>query len=477
MNASHINFIPHHEPLPHTEPKRPKWRFFLIVIIGLMLVGGCITRSIVGEYAPQDPSQYDPATLEAKKPEGFINRIANLVFSKENTLDGYSDDRINILLFGIGGTGHEGPFLTDTIILASIKPSTGQIAMLSIPRDLGVKIPGHGWKKINNANAFGEVEKTGSGPEFATKVIEDTFDLKVNYYALVDFKAFSEIIDEVGGVSINVENSFSDQMFPTLNYGYQTVEFNRGIQTMNGETALQYVRSRHGNNGEGSDFARAKRQQKVLFALKEKLFSFSTLLNPLKINNIKNSLQNHINTNMQFSDIMAFMQLVKNLNTKEIITTVLDDSPGGYLQNGTSPEGSFILSPKSGNFDDINFLIENIFEKQVPTKNNTPKQAEPKISYTAANVEIQNGTWIAGMAARMKKRLEDKKFSITTIGNSLTRPQTESGIYKITNLDTADLISALQTELHIPVKQKPPTDIQISTTTDILILLGTDIEE
>ncbi len=475
MEAGNVNFI-HNQGFKQDEPPRSKRWLFLILVLFILFTAGCITRQIVGEYEPQDPGQYDPITLEPKSPDGLFKKLSHFVFSKENNLEGYSKDRINLLLLGMGGIGHDGPFLTDTIIIASIKPSTGQIAMISIPRDLGVKIPGHDWGKINNANAYGEAKKSGTGGKLATEVIEKTFDIDIHYYARVDFKAFEEIIDEVGGLTINVDRGFEDPMYPAENYEYQTLDFSAGIQTMYGERALQFVRSRHGNNGEGSDFARARRQQKVLFALKEKILSFSTLINPLKINNIKNSLERHITTDMDFADIMAFVKLIKELDTSSIITMVLDDSPTNFLDNGYTAGGSFILTPKTGNFDDISNMIENIFAKE-KTNNDTPKQDKPQIDYSYANIEIQNGTWSVGMAARMRKRLEDKNFYIETIGNAEEKPIETSGIFKLSDKNVSDIVSALQTELHIPVKEYPPKNVQATSTTDILVLIGNDITE
>jgi polyisoprenyl-teichoic acid--peptidoglycan teichoic acid transferase len=477
MNAENVNFLKTHKPLYETEPRKPRWFLFLLILLGVLIIGGCITRAIVGEYAPNDPDKYDPVTLEPKSPDGFLKKITYFVFNKENQLEGYKDDRINLLLLGMGGLGHDGPFLTDTIIIASIQPSTGKIAMISIPRDLGVKIPGHGWYKINHAGAFGEAEESDNGAKFAAEVIEKTFDIDIHYFSRVDFMAFEEIIDEVGGLKINIANSFVDHMYPADNYEYQTIEFFKGVQTMDGDTALKFVRSRHGNNGEGSDFARARRQQKIIFALKEKLLSFETLVNPIKINNIRKSLEKHITTNLDFSEIMSLVRLARELNTGEVVTVVLDDSPQNYLKNGYSSNGAFILEPKDGNFDKINDMIKNIFVNGETKRDDTPTQPEPKIDYSGINIEIQNGTWTAGMAARMKKRLEDKDFIINEISNTEEKPILYSGIYQISNKKASDVTQALQSELHVPIKESPPKNVQATSTTDILIILGNDIKE
>lgn len=466
-----INFL--HQQTEIIKPKKPKWLIFLIIFIILLTIG-FLARNIVGEYAPNDPEAYDPETLEAKKPEGFFKKISNLVFTKENQLKGQKDDRINILTLGIGGVGHDGPYLTDTIMIISIKPSTGQIAMISIPRDLEINIPGYGYSRINFANAFGENKNPGEGSLTTKKIIEEAFDLDLHYYLRMDFKAFEEIINEVGGITINVDNNFIDQLYPAANNEYQTIQFNKGIQTMDGKTALIFARSRHGNNGEGSDFARSKRQQKIILALKEKVLSFSTLTNPIKINNIRKTLEKNIRTDIEFSDIMSLLKMLKELDTQNIIHLVIDNSENDFLKNSFTANGAFVLQPVTGNFDNISKTIKNIFEEIKAEKNNTPQQERPIL--TSANIEIQNGTWIVGMAARMEKRLTDKNFLVTQIGNTNNRPIEKSGIYKITDKNLFDNLKTLAEETHIPIKEKLPEGIQVATTTDILLIIGTDFD-
>lgn len=457
--------------------KRPGERsyFFTGLVVVLLLLAGCVTYAIIPHDSSNNPEDYDPVTLEPKEPDSLIGKLKQFIFKRDTVLAGEKDDRINILLMGMGGPGHDGPYLTDTIMIASLKPSTNQVAMISIPRDLGVSIPGYGWHKINHANAYGETEKSNWGAAFATEVIEDTFDVDIQYYARIDFTAFKEVIDEVGGLSISVDQGFVDYLYPTPNDEYQTLTFIPGVQTMDGERALQYSRSRHGSNGEGSDFARARRQQKVILALKEKIFSFSTLANPIKINGIINSLDRHITTNMEFADIIAMLKLGKELDTSSVIRLVLDSSPDGYLQNAFTTTGSFILEPKSGSFKEINHLITNIFESELPEYVETPAQTNPE--YQPANVEIQNGTWRAGMATRMKKKMEDRGFSISTIGNSNDRPQESSGIFSVSTSAPTDVLQGLVQELHIPIKEAPPIGTNYASSTDILIILGENFNE
>lgn len=459
--------------------------FFLAIVL---LIGGigCV-RLLFGEPVVQDPQAYDPVTLEPVKPEGFFQRVKHFVFAKDVKLEGQRKDRINILLLGQGGPGHDGPYLTDTIIIASIRPSTNELAMISIPRDLLVKIPEHGEQKINHANAFGESVGKDKGPILTQQVIEETFGQPIHYHVRVDFKAFEEMLDEVDGVTVEVDRSFTDTQYPGPNDTYQVVSFHKGLTTMDGETALQFVRSRHGNNGEGSDFARSKRQQKVILALKEKILSFETLANPVRLASILDTLGDHVVTNMQFSDMITFMKMAKDVDTNNIITLSLDSGPQGYLKNGVSAIGAFILEPVEGNFDSINYAIEQIFDAPPEVRIvETPKQEAPQIDknpiamqapLTSDVVEVKNGTWRAGLAARIKKRLADLGYAVSGIGNTNERPYLKSGIYALTDEAKSETLQALKHELNIPLKEIPPLAESGATSTDILIILGEDFVE
>lgn len=475
MEDKHINFLYREEPPMLATPKTKKWRVFLIFAFFAFILSAFWTAKAIFNEPVNDPTAYDPTTLEPKKPEGFFKQITNYVFSDEYHLKGYSDDRINILLLGISGPGHDGPYLTDTIMIASLKPSTGQIALISIPRDMQIEIPGRGLWKANHAESFG-MENGGNGPAYAAKIISDTIGINLPYYAQVDFQAFLDIIDYVGGVTVNVDRSFADEMYPTAGGGYQTVVFKAGEQTMAGNTALKFARSRHGSAGEASDFARAKRQQKVIFALKKKIMSASTLANPIRISKIIDTLQKHIATNLQFADIMYLLKLSQKINTTQVITAVLDNSVNGFLVAGTGAGGAYILTPQTGDYKAIRTYIEDIFTIGKTTVNDTPAQTLPptESKFPPANVEVQNGTWTMGLAARLKKRLEDRGIIITTVGNSEIRPQAQSAIFNLTKKDLLDQMQILQNELQLPIKKDLPAGLKPATSTEILVLIGED---
>lgn len=293
---------------------------------------------------------------------GFFQQFTRLVTQTDEQIKGESDDRINILLLGIGGPGHDGPYLTDTMIVMSYQPSSDRVAMISIPRDLVVDIPGYDFRKINNVLSIGrDNDYPGGGEALTVKVVSDLLNLPIQYYARVDFNGFAEVIDQVNGVTVNVETSFYDPLYPDNNYGYDPISFKKGVQEMDGATALKFARSRHGTNGEGSDFARAARQQKIIYALKEKLLSFGTLSNPLKISDILESLGSHSQTNMEVWEIVRLAKLASDVPAGSIVNRVIDSSPTGLLKNATGLGGAFILIPRDETYGDLRFFAKNIF--------------------------------------------------------------------------------------------------------------------
>jgi LCP family protein required for cell wall assembly len=416
-------------------------------------------------------------------------------------LEGQKDDRVNILLLGMGGPGHDGPYLTDTNMVISIKPSTKEAAILSIPRDLGVRLPSYGLEKINHANSYGESKKPGQGGDYARQVFADTLKVDIPYYIRIDFKAFVDIVNAVGGVNIDVEKPFTDEMFPGPNNSYQTIQFMAGPQLMDGEKALEYARSRHGGNGEGSDFARARRQQRVIAALKEKLLSFGTYTNPLTVQKILNSLSAHLTTNLDFGQIMYLAALAREIQNSPR-TLVLDNSNSGFLYSDTSPSGAYLLLPKTGNFSDITLAFENIFNSDpnqplAPTKTfNTPEQKYVNSTplFNTAKIEIQNGTWVMGLASRMEKHLSESGFSIMSVGNSSLRPIAHTTIFIINPNVSKEIVTSLSNQLNAVVSTTLPDWLKEGYNTDttsalqnskpkynkdadILLILGTDTNE
>lgn len=297
----------------------------------------------------------------------FIEAAKNIVASQRKTLKGEERERINVLLLGVGGEGHSGKYLTDTIILASINPKTLQTSLLSIPRDLYVEIPDSRIRtKINAVYTYGLRSSNKNSNEAVNslkKIVGEITGQPVDYYITLDFEGFKKIVDDLGGVDVEVEDDIIDTRYPGPNFSYQTFEIKKGWHHLDGETALKYSRVRH---TKGGDFGRASRQQQVLASAKKKALSLEFFANPLKLNNLLNDLGEHLKTDIHFDEIPSFLGLTKNINVYQTTNKVLDAwSEDSLLASSHTPLGgvmAYILIPRIKNYSQIQELAKNIFD-------------------------------------------------------------------------------------------------------------------
>jgi len=355
MKEYRVNLIDGIRPQIESEIKRPKkklpifWRIIIFLLV------------IVAFYSSQIFF-----TQESVLPQlgrlSFWGGIAKFFFHQDKILKGELSDRINFLILGMGGAEHEGPYLTDTIILASLKPNQKRVALISIPRDLYVPSEDFGWQKINTINALGMAKKK-DGILASKKIVENLFEIPIHYWIRIDFQGLAKIIDSLGGVEIEVEKGFIDNLYPAPGFKYQTIVFEKGKQIMNGERVLQYVRSRHGTNGENSDFARMKRQQKVIMAIKNKLEKNGPLSSPNKILELYNFYNKNVTTNLELVEIIKLTKLVKQIPEENIITHTFEIGPEKELISEIANNGAYILKPKSGDFGELAKIVKNIFNQ------------------------------------------------------------------------------------------------------------------
>jgi LCP family protein required for cell wall assembly len=402
----------------------------------------------------------------------LFDTLRSLLSSDDDALSGAENDRINLLLLGVGGDGHDGAQLTDTIIFTSLRPSDKAVGMMSIPRDLTVPVSNEGWRKINAVNALAEAKEKGSGPVATSQILSSLLDQEVNYYVKVDFDGFAELIDELDGLNIYVEKTFSDYEYPIhgmedANCGsttqtdeagetievpfyscrYETLSFQEGWTQMDGETALKYVRSRHGNNGEASDFARSRRQQNLLIALKEKILDLNTLSHPSRITAILKALEEHIQTNLTIGELLILGREYGNIDRGQIANQVLDTAEDGPLY-ATSMNGAYVILPKNDDWTPIQNLAANIFSQTTSTDSVAiNSQFVPQF----IKVEIQNGTTISGLAFQASQLLSAQGFEIVKIGNAEDRSFEHTIIYDLTNGEKADELKNLQKTLEAEV--------------------------
>lgn len=272
---------------------------------------------------------------------------------------GIAADRVNILLIGIGGDAHVGggKDLADTIILASFKPSTRQVALISVPRDLYVKMGRYGKHRLNMAHAIGNQSGyPGGGPALTIDTVEDVFSQPVHGFVRVDFAAFEKIIDDLGGVDIEVQRGFYDYLFKD---GFQA-----GRQHMNGERALRYARYRYVNGPEGDNYARELRQQQVIAAVQEKLRGRSPndvlpLMRALK------TLSAHTDTNLTTAQMAWFYQKFHTIDQSQVRSVSLKPFMEEF-ELRTIAEAGEAVRPRGGDFRELRALTAKIFSSMEP---------------------------------------------------------------------------------------------------------------
>lgn len=313
----------------------------------------------------------------------------------------------NILLMGYGGAGHEGAYLTDTMMVAHIDTKTKKATLISIPRDIWVNVPTNSkdpfHSKINAVYQMGLFPKNypdlpekyqseqGAG-ELVGLIINQVTGLAVDNYIAIDFAGFEKTVNTLGGIDVPVAVTFDDPEYPLTGHEddlcgkqesdlpelekiatdspeiafpcrYENLHFDAGIQHMDGATALKFVRSRHSEQ-DGGDFARARRQQLFLEALKKEVISIGFLP---KIIPLMDDLADHIHTDID--PIFANKLLLSSQVGDEYVQQqfVLDDE--NYIKVGRSAIGQFILIPKAGidKWETVHKALQNFIQGITPS--------------------------------------------------------------------------------------------------------------
>lgn len=301
------------------------------------------------------------------KKMSFFQRIGSLFSASHAKLIGEDLSQINILLLGVGGEGHDGPFLTDTIILAQIRPDNGKVALTSIPRDYLITLPKNNEKiKINAVFAEGYYRNNKNfvqAGKWAMQAVEKISGLQIPYFTVIDFSGFKKAVDEIKGVDIYVEREFTDSEYPNDTFGYiPPITFQAGKIHMDGKTALIFARSRHGNNNEGSDFARSQRQQKVIGAFKQKILDLNLIKDSGTLNRLLGLLAEHFHTNLELGELLRLHTLVKENNINQFLSTSLDPETHLICPRTLEETGAWVLVPcESKNDHDIENFFKNAF--------------------------------------------------------------------------------------------------------------------
>lgn len=262
--------------------------------------------------------------------------------------DGQS--RFTVLLMGLdrrpGETGLA--YRTDTLLLVSIDPISQAIGILSIPRDLYVEMPGYSeMQRVNSPMVYGEIRQPGYGPVLAMQTVQYNLGIRVHDYIAVDFNAFIALVDAIGGIDIKVDYPISDPQYPDMYYGYDPFYITAGQHHLDGKTALKYARTRHGD----SDFERAKRQQQVLYAVRDRVFDLNLLPRLIvQAPTLLGSLKDNVYTGMSVEPMIKLAWYLKDIPRENIRTGVIDSK---YTITWTTPQGAQVEIPNRRNIGQL----------------------------------------------------------------------------------------------------------------------------
>jgi LCP family protein required for cell wall assembly len=407
-----------------SKPKNPlKSNWLLIGLVAAFLLAGIATvwltfsavKDLVSTWnltSPPGMVLENPQEGNATLPEELTNQGETPLQSAGGppSVPWDGNSRVNVLVMGMDARDAESDDIprTDTMLLLSMDPESRTAGMLSIPRDLWVEIPGFDYSKINTAYRMGEVYNVpGRGPGLAINTVENLLGMEIDYYAIVDFHAFENFIDELGGVTVNVpEKIVVDPL------GKQNTEtLKPGEHLMPGYLALAYARSR---NSSGSDFDRAKRQQQVVMAIRDQILQAEML--PTLIKNspaIYQSLSAGISSNLTLMQLVRMAWVAQQIPEENIRQGVIGVDQVDFA---FSYDGQDILRPLP---DQILQLRDQIFSLSGPIVPMAPQEdTQTLVDEEYATVLVLNGTFTAGLASQTADYLRDAGLTVTEPGNA-----------------------------------------------------------
>lgn len=339
------------------ETKKPALPWWVIGIIGTILLFIVIITIFLWSYISRFEAASEVSAVN------ILDEVRNGLKHKPFEIKG----RYTILILGIDEIANqrEGSLLTDTMILATIQES-GVVTLISLPRDLWIDSLK---TKVNALYYYGETGEDSTGPQLVSTVVEDITGIKVDYYVLVSMETVKNTVDAVGGIPIDVPESFSDPLFPRsdidtasvdLSALYETVSFSAGEHIFDGEMALKYIRSRHSTNtAEGNDMARTRRQQAVIGALVNAISSKRVLLDPTRAGALLRQF-NRMNTDLDLTTLVSLGRALAGktvtLNTTQI-PIVENGSPGIIYVPPISKYGQWVFEPVDPSFEQLQFWV------------------------------------------------------------------------------------------------------------------------
>jgi LCP family protein required for cell wall assembly len=402
----------------------------------------------------------------------------------ESLPDWEQQERVNILLLGIDKRPDEQYARTDTMILVTIDPATGRAGMLSIPRDLWVTIPGYGENRVNTAHYMGDKNGyPGGGPALAMKTVQYNLGVPVHFYVRVDFGGFRRIVDTLGGIDIDVPQTINDPKYPDDNYGYDPFYIEAGPQHLDGYTALKYARTRATS---GADFDRARRQQTVLFAIREKALAIGVVP---KIPELWATMADTVQTDLQLVDILELAKLSDEITSEDIQGSVIDYTMTVDYKTNT---GAQVLLPVR---EKIRPVIDSMFSSPEPAGPPPTATPDPAIAAQAqaqaeaeaqrraeiaaalqsegSKIVVQNGTPREELAATTAGYLREQGFTVVQFGPADRTDYPRTVIVDYTGKTYALM---LLTDIFNVAEENIRRSPNLKSDVDIRVIIGADFQ-
>lgn len=420
------NTIPFELP-PRAPRQRHRVRRFLLILLTLVILLLVLPTGV--------------AVMAYEQPR-LVHPLTSLILPVQpGAIPWNGTDRITILAMGVDQRTTEPPH-SDTMMLISLDPVSRHVNMLSLPRDLWVNLPESSAAKINSAITIG-------GPRYAAFAVDSALGVPVNYYAVLKFTGYRDLVDALGGVTVDVKTAISDPTYPAdVGYGFDPLYIPAGVQHMNGTTALKYVRTRH-DDPQG-DIGRNDRQQQVLMALKQQALTPGTLV---RLPAVLAALRNAVNTDIPYDRLPDVAAILGHAHGASLTSTGLTPQDGD-VSVGTSWDGQWIFVP---NWTSINAKTQRLF-------------SDPQLTADHARVDVENGTTTTGLAAILGATLTSDGFTVADV------QQADRSDYATTEVIVHDPSvaysgRALASMLHASLQQDSTAPVR-ATSPQITVIIG-----
>ncbi|MBG0786838.1 MAG: LCP family protein [Anaerolineaceae bacterium] len=449
-------------------PKDWPTRIILILILGLSVAGAIfgyrLTRDLVSSNETfslpgdpvigNDPAEEDQSVDATPAP----TEVLGAALPTPEPWDGVS--RVTILVMGLDyreWSAGEIPH-SDTMILFTMDPLNQTAAIVSIPRDIWVSVPGYDYEKINTAYYLGELNNLpGGGAALAARTVEEFLGIPVDYYAQVDFQAFIDFIDDIQGVRLDIKEPITIDRLGQWN----TVTLEPGLITLPGDYALAYVRTRY---TEGGDFDRASRQQEVIMAIRDRILEFDML--PTLVANapqIYEDLAGGINTNMSLSQVIKLAWSAMDIDRENIQQVIISNE---YITLGKSPTGLDILIPIP---DKIRLLRDEIFDSGGAIGPVAEGDLLSLVVEENARVSVRNGSYLGGLAATTAEWMRGQGVNVVEETNADYTVYSSITIYNATPYALKWLSQTMNINSNMITYAYDP-----NASVDLVVVLGDD---